>query len=1459
MANIPFLNNAYFAAKVGIGVPTPNESLEVSGSILLSSRLKLGTGDHYLQQTSGDIYSFTTGKNIMYAGSAEVFRVDEAKLATFKGDAYFNSGLITTIDSTGSFYIDVNANNDYGGRNFRVLNNGTTYFNIDAGGNVGIGTTAPLYKLDINETTTNNLIVSRFTHNQSGVASAVQLENRAGAVNSAFDINWGLNSSGNQGTIGVVRTNLPAAGGSEMYFKTSYGEVMRIDGSGNVGIGTTSPQRNLTVYESSGNAVLQLANSTSGVGASDGFLAYTDGVNVGLENKENGYLSLATNASEKIRITSAGNVGIGTYRPNEKLQVGGNIHIWDREGGTNRALYVTKATTVTTTAKINSDGDSYLNGGNVGIGTTSPSEKLEVDGIIKVVHTDDSYANYRGQGVFFNRTESYLAPLADNTSTLNIGYNGAKWGNIEINGAFIKFENGPNEFMRIDSSGNVGIGTTSPTSPLTIKSNSTSSSSSGLTIQSNSNTNNIFELAEKSTDGARLQMYDAGVAKIALYTDGTNNYINAGNVGIGTTSPSDKLEIGNLSNYTGLTLKGAGASRPAVTFKNVSQSLLGSIYGTESRGMIIETGGNGTLGTVAMTLSSTGALKLNTYTAGTLVSDASGNITVSSGGGAGGPYLPLAGGTMTGNTKHNDNVFSYWGNNDDLAIRHNATDTYIENYTGDLQIVNYADDKDIIFKSDDGSGGTATYFRVDGGAVETRFLKSTRHFDDVGAYFGDSADLQIYHTGNDSYIKDAGTGDLRIVASLTKIYDADMSHLQASFTDGGSVDLYYSGNKKFETTNTGIKTGNIDLPSNGAILFDNTNNTEQYYIRNGGGSQSSFQIGKGNPGSDIKLIIDDGGNVGIGTTSPNKTLELGYSNTEQNVLLNGLPGGAAGTGVLIFNNDTSTANPFANIDFRAGNADARIAIQRAGSNSSNFHFITDNANTFGTKMFIEHDGNVGIGTTAPSSRLTVQAAGSQTTQRAITIFHDNTLAEGYASIGAQYTATNGYIDSEIRFGSETLNGACSFMSFATGCNNTITQGSNSERMRITSGGNVGIGTSSPSAKLEVLTTTTNKFVRFRADNNEQRFEFYVGASGNASRMSMHNDAATETIRFASAGNSYFNGGSVGIGTTSPGAKLHLADSSDVYLTLESTSATTAEEVAVKYSNQSTGSNYWWAGLNQSANYSLAYGTAYSGANVKMEISTAGNATFAGNVTIGDNSASEIFLAFNSSATDFALGANGSNFMIGTSSDLDSGNLITLSGANGRLGIGTTSPQSKLQVAGGIQMANDTATASAAKVGTMRYRTGTEYVEVTGTEILPNPGFDTDTNWVKGTGWTIANGKASVDNASSTALSQPSFGVTTGKIYNVRIDVSNYTSGSLQVQFGASQVIASIGANGEYNYTVTSTITGGTFYLYGVGDCEFSVDNASVIEVEAEDASYADMCMQTGSSTYEWVNIVRNTY
>jgi len=115
------------------------------------------------------------------------------------------------------------------------------------------------------------------------------------------------------------------------------------------------------------------------------------------------------------------------------------------------------------------------------------------------------------------------------------------------------------ERLRLDASGNLGIGTTSPTSPLTVKSSSVSATASGMSIQANGNTNNIIAMGEKSTDGGRFHMYDGGVEKIAFYTDGTANHISAGNLGIGTSSPSsynanaDNLVVAGSGN-TGITI-----------------------------------------------------------------------------------------------------------------------------------------------------------------------------------------------------------------------------------------------------------------------------------------------------------------------------------------------------------------------------------------------------------------------------------------------------------------------------------------------------------------------------------------------------------------------------------------------------------------------------------------------------------------------------------------------------------------------------------------------------------------------------------------------------------------------------------------------------------------------------------------------------------------------------------------
>ena len=197
-------------------------------------------------------------------------------------------------------------------------------------------------------------------------------------------------------------------------------------------------------------------------------------------------------------------------------------------------------------------------------------------------------------------------------------------------------------------------------------------------------------------------------------------------------------------------------------------------------------------------------------------------------------------------------------------------------------------------------------------------------------------------------------------------------------------------------------------------------------------------------------------------------------------------------------------------------------------------------------------------------------------------------------------------------------------------------------------------------------------------------------------------------------------------------------------------------------------------------------------------------------------------------------------------------------SSGNVGIGTTSPLSKLQVDGGIQMAGDTATAAATKVGTMRYRTGTEYVEVTGTELVVNGDFATDSDWTKGAGWTIANGIATLTaQGASSSLSSSNIAVTSGSIYKVVVNVlTRGNSFRLYDSYGVVSYGLTVGINTHY---ITMSTASYNIIPLGLAGAFGTIESVSMVEVTSEDASYADMCMQTGASTYEWVNIVRNTY
>ena len=76
--------------------------------------------------------------------------------------------------------------------------------------------------------------------------------------------------------------------------------------------------------------------------------------------------------------------------------------------------------------------------------------------------------------------------------------------------------------------------------------------------------------------------------------------------------------------------------------------------------------------------------------------------------------------------------------------------------------------------------------------------------DDVKARFGDSNDLEIFHDGNNSIVKDVGTGDLVLGGDNVQITNAALSQNQAIFTSGAGVGLYHNNAKKLDTTATGI-------------------------------------------------------------------------------------------------------------------------------------------------------------------------------------------------------------------------------------------------------------------------------------------------------------------------------------------------------------------------------------------------------------------------------------------------------------------------------------------------------------------------------------------------------------------------------------------------------------------------------------------------------------------------------
>ena len=479
-----------------------------------------------------------------------------------------------------------------------------------------------------------------------------------------------------------------------------------------------------------------------------------------------------------------------------------------------------------------------------------------------------------------------------------------------------------------------------------------------------------------------------------------------------------------------------------------------------------------------------------------------------------------------------------------------------------------------------------------------------------------------------------------------------------TFTRSGLSNLTVDIDGKYLPLAGGTMSGDILLNAN-SVKFDQTG-TRSWDISAGSGnlnitSGDSAGLVFLSPGISVEDDAFIGGNVGIGTTSPSQKLEV--------------------NGALKFYGLTSSdfAQTGGQIDYYDTGRQFRFNAYKSDSTGAEIVFNTGGTSSFDQRMVITSAGNVGIGTTSPSEKLNVNG----NVQIGTTTSTDNNLRIGGGNssggrVFIQYSGDSSYLDSYGGHG-----GAQRYRDFKIRARNLNLQGNNGSGITINTSGNVGIGTTSPSNKLDIVGSVNvndTSFFRYNGDTGLIGSATSI-AGGNSIQLGIRaaNDILfatggfTERMRIASTGN-------VGIGTTSPGNKLQIG----------SVGSTGYSGNAVAWGDGTRAGAIY---IDSTASWLYASGDQIfaPGTGEKVRI------TSSGNVGIGTTSPSQKLHVFSAGYPQMRLQSNGGTWQVGVSTGNDLAFRKGTSGSNyplwldssGNVGIGTTSPSTKLDVSGVI--------------------------------------------------------------------------------------------------------------------------------------------------------------------------------
>ena len=821
-----------------------------------------------LQQDAGAVVynaTFSAGGNqhVWQIGNAEQMRLTSTGLGIgtsspslkldVNGSAKFAGSYVSFNDNG---YIRTDAANilrfqpGSGGYEFRNAGNSVNLAVLDASGNLGLGGAATNY---------------------AGYKTFAIIGGASGAVIDA-STSGGLNAGGFQVGITPALTTIDAYGASggtasNFSFRVgTYGNViegMRLTSTG-LGIGTSSPNKQLSIAASVPTAQFQSTNTAIASGnsfgnltwyssdasaSSTGVLAQIDAVanrNFDGDQSSTGMdlrfltapLSSANSPIERLRISYDGNVGIGTSSPSQKLTVDGNAVITSSSadrflnitaGNTNNGYIQFAEAAVDNQWAIGFDGDgsNYANlqfrrrawgsaltamtldsSGNLGIGTSSPDSKLHV-----------------------------VSGASTTLAQLRIGFNGTSVNYYDANTHYFRDGSGPTDRMILDSSGNLGIGTSSPGSKLSVLVSGTgaqnivsfaTSGGGGQGAWLGVDTTNKLTFFKNNTDADYgMAFYPSNGVTERMRLD------SSGNLGLGVTPSAwgSNFRAMDVGSYTSVAQSASGFSRLA---NNAFNNNTNWIYRNTAAATLYEAGGgshnwqvapSGTAGDAisfsqAMTLDASGNLGVGTTSPGFKLHvrgpDATANLVV-------------------GNTSEDTRLEVLTYQDDKVVLRANDTSNTARTLafeTGTSERARITSGGQLLVGNTTTSGGEIARFQTASGATSIGIIAATNGSSFVN--FGDTSDANVGfigydHTDNFMNFRTSGAEAMRITSGGALLVGTTTSNGEKATFQSATISSANGGIVQIRSTKA-ADTGDCLIS---LVKQSNDDTTSQVFVRFG--------------------------------------------------------------------------------------------------------------------------------------------------------------------------------------------------------------------------------------------------------------------------------------------------------------------------------------------------------------------------------------------------------------------------------------------------------------------------------------------------------------------------------------------------------------------------------------------------------------------------------------------------